>query len=1558
MIKLPGKSLGLVLAFLFVAFASATSQDSPQENNSNTLHSDAPRVNKNVMMEKAVRILRSGDYEKAEHGFRNLLTHYPEFASAHYNLGCSLALQGKKQHAIESLARSLETGFVEMIWYEHDEFSKRKGKNMFLPHGMHDDPDLSSLREMQGFKTILSEVRRRVEEVVGDTIPGNLRLAEDYSIIEDWNACREKLERAVELGADATAEIWHGTYGGYMFVPTFLLRDHIGKEKLDLLYHSAAMNGIHQSPLSPRSHYELARSLMMLEKREQALKSLRNAIALGWAKFSELSNDRVWKDVLTNEERTMMRSAASPPRPSLFAHSGHRGTLISAIMSSNGQLIVTLGGDGSVRLWDVKTNKEIRRLMDLGELHAGSFYDDSSGMSLTRISPTANIVDLSLDGRVLVAAGSDGSARVWDPATGQLKHILHGHSDKIRNAVISLNSKMLLTAGNEGTVILWDLDSGTRLGSFSKFSPGGSAKVAFSHDSNKFIIGDWSGNRIELYDAKTGKVLHQLKGSKGSLSTVQFSPSGELVLAAASDGRILIWDCQTGTVVKTLEHEQRVESAGFSADGKFVISASTVKPDADKQAVVCLWEVLSGREIRRFSSNSKSIAQIEMSPNGRLVLARSKDGILRVWDAMSGIERYQLTRIREARFADKGESILVAEGNMARLIETKTGEEISRFQGQAVPIYSALFSKTGRYLMTLVDRKYAQVWDLKTGAPRRRLEGHSDYISSLSHSPDEEVLLTASKDETARMWNLSSGKQVKVFQEDSEILLASFSLDAQTVLTASKTGTAHVWDSVTGQEKEQFRVTDGSYEYLESLHLSPNRSLLLTTGDPTALWDTSSGSLVQRLESQKHHLHTHPTYWGEFSSDGSLVSTLSTAGDLRVWDLASGKVALSFVNAQTRFGTSAFAPDAKTIVTACEDGSARLWSVESDKQIRRFDSRLITDRRSPQYFTEYALFSPEGDLIFTKAFSDRKAYIWEKATGKLRNRIEISAERLSGVSFSPKGRFVVLTGSDGVPVLWDLQSGTLRGYFYAFRNGSWAFVASDGRFDTDSLEDVQSLYWMVADSPYQPLPLDIFMRDYYEPRLLARILQGEEMPKLRDVSSLNRVQPKIQKIEVESDDAEDLVRISVTVSGASGKFQHGKEEVTIETGVYDLRLFRDGQLVGQWPDTAAEAALPTTAQSDVDLNKWRESTKICDSDELVTKTFIVRLPRNRAGEQIELSAYAFNHDRVKSSTAKTYYMIPNDLKIVKSRAFLITVGVNEYQGNIVNNLEFAVADARIVWNAMEPLLKNQKYEVISMPLTSTSEMHVDEALATKGNIQAVLDLLSGRPVNEKVMKQLPHSELLRPARPDDLVLIFFSSHGYTDSNEGIYYFFPRDIGEDHTKVSSELLKRCISSEEMSYWLRNVDAGELVLIVDTCHAAATVDQPGFKPGPMGSRGLGQLAYDKGMRILAASQADDVAIESNKIKQGLLTYALVRDGLDQQRAVQEGRITLGSWLRYAEQRVPTLYDEVLRGEIKDAKETVDKQVMPILPDEKRERTVQRPTLFDYGRNRSIVTLLSNE
>jgi uncharacterized caspase-like protein len=203
------------------------------------------------------------------------------------------------------------------------------------------------------------------------------------------------------------------------------------------------------------------------------------------------------------------------------------------------------------------------------------------------------------------------------------------------------------------------------------------------------------------------------------------------------------------------------------------------------------------------------------------------------------------------------------------------------------------------------------------------------------------------------------------------------------------------------------------------------------------------------------------------------------------------------------------------------------------------------------------------------------------------------------------------------------------------------------------------------------------------------------------------------------------------------------------------------------------------------------------------------------------------------------------------------------------------------------------------------------------------------------------------------VIIAFSGHGYTDL-QGRFYLLPSNSGAQSAITDTDLSK-FISSDELSQWLKDVDAGEMVMLIDACHSAASVPE-GFKPGPMGDRGLGQLAYDKGMQILAATQADDVALESEKLGQGLLTYALVQDGLEALKAAPggSGPITIKSWLHYAEKRVPELYDEIQAGKLRlvgNETQTGKPQLVgrdPIIDRAFYSQTAehaQTPALFDF-------------
>lgn len=684
-----------------------------------------------------------------------------------------------------------------------------------------------------------------------------------------------------------------------------------------------------------------------------------------------------------------------------------------------------------------------------------------------------------------------------------------------------------------------------------------------------------------------------------------------------------------------------------------------------------------------------------------------------------------------------------------------------------------------------------------------------------------------------------------------------------------------------------------------------------------------------------------------FSLDGKYVLTGSGDKTARLSEIETGRELRKFGGHSGIVKTVAFSPDGKYVLTS-SDNTAQLWETETGRGVRRFIGHLG--------FVDSVVFSPDGKYVLTGSH-DNTARLWETETGRaVRQFIGHSGWVISAV-FLADGKHV-LTGSwDSTSRLWDIATGREICSLVWFQNGVQVVVAPDGRFDASNLEEIKGLHWVMPDDPMRAYPLEIFMRDYYEPRLWPRLLNGEKF-ETSPVSQLNRTQPPVKIVGIERQrDKSDLVTVTIEVAKEKSERQRDEKGNLRETGVYDIRLFRDGQIVGQYADGKPQA-LPPSASNEEKLNAWRNEAQIkLDADGKRTIKFEnIKLPRKADLKQVEFSAYAFNEDRVISKADRKTFDIPADLTPLKGHAYLITIGVNAYQ-NPDLDLRFAANDARRIQTTLVDRLakSNLHNDIVQIPLISDYEIkshkHVlteksGEALATKTNFKTVLDLLAGRKVDDKLKAKIPNADRIRQARPEDMIIISFASHGYADNTgSGNFYFIPYDTGKLRGKqVSDELLSHAISSEELSLWLRDVDAGEMAMIVDACQSAAAVGTE-FKPGPMGSRGLGQLSYDKGMRILTATQADNVALENNKLEQGLLTYALIRDGLEAGKAfsLDHTSITLTEWLKYGEKRVPDLYDDVKSGKLRllllsDAKETPS-----------TASKVQKPSLFDFARKR---------
>lgn len=241
-------------------------------------------------------------------------------------------------------------------------------------------------------------------------------------------------------------------------------------------------------------------------------------------------------------------------------------------------------------------------------------------------NPKPGVVGLSLsrDGRTLVSAGGDGIIRIWNIETGQIIRTLTGHTNVIYKAVFSPNEKLIASSSRDTTVRIWDFETGRELHKLTEhicsvksvaFSPGGEMVAAVGNDG-----------MLKIWLVETGREIASLvhtdsKDVDVSNYSVIFSRDGRKIYAGNGDGTISEWDAETGKETNVWKaHKETIIALAFSPDYRLLAS------DGYNEANVKLWNAKTRRELRIFGgkTDDKLLEQshaVTFSPNGKLIAA-------------------------------------------------------------------------------------------------------------------------------------------------------------------------------------------------------------------------------------------------------------------------------------------------------------------------------------------------------------------------------------------------------------------------------------------------------------------------------------------------------------------------------------------------------------------------------------------------------------------------------------------------------------------------------------------------------------------------------------------------------------------------------------------------------------------------------------------------------------------------------------------------------------------------------------------------------------------------
>jgi hypothetical protein len=569
-------------------------------------------------------------------------------------------------------------------------------------------------------------------------------------------------------------------------------------------------------------------------------------------------------------------------------------------------------------------------------------------------------------------------------------------------------------------------------------------------------------------------------------------------------------------------------------------------------------------------------------------------------------------------------------------------------------------------------------------------------------------------------------------------------------------------------------------------------------------------------------------------------------------------------------------------------------------------------------------------------------------SGRIVARIPVQAP-LVRAGWIERSRLLWATTDDGAIHFHDAGDGTPQLTLQTFPDNRYFAIAPGGRYDTNLGADTTLVRWLVPDAPWRSLAAQTFMRDYYEPGLYRRLLDcranstcAAAFKPLRAIASLNRVLPetRITGVRAGRDPAEAVVTVEVR-EGVDAGAANGKTR----SGIHSPRLFRNGRLVATAPGPAEAARTDRTGPHTLDTTQAADAVHRLE--------FTVPLPTHEGGESQVFSAYAFNEDRIKGETA-TLDWTRAPIAPRPRHAYVLAIGIDDYDTPRFR-LNYAVADARLMASRLAAI---PGYETHHLVLAAERSADGKRTRVDRATLARVLSLLAGSGDRDATLAALRadgiDARMLQPATPDDTVIVSFSGHGWANPR-GDFYLIPGDArwpdGSDAPDPST-----VFATVDLVAPFQAMPAGEIALVIDACHSAASVADGRFKPGPMGDSGLGQLAYDKGIRILAATQADDVALEDARLGQGLLTYALAVDGLGAGEADLDGDgdIRIDEWLAYAVRRLPKLANDSRVGRITAAGNGTRGITFHDLPADAPARRVQQPALFDFNPQPSTVVL----
>lgn len=578
----------------------------------------------------------------------------------------------------------------------------------------------------------------------------------------------------------------------------------------------------------------------------------------------------------------------------------HENDVTDALFTNDNRWLITASLDGSVRVWNFQDGALEKEFnfesgildMDLNEknihLAAGRedgtlsiidltlqkhvfFYDFASG--------PVNVVKFHPNGQWLSIGTKKGATRVWKLFAGTPERGPQ-HGAEVFNIALSPDGKLMVSASADSTARISRAETGRQTHILTHYD--WVEDAAFSPDSDWFVT--VSDDRfVRVFDADSG--VEKLRMAHGSfVQKVAVSPDGNWILSTGYDRSARIWNAQTGGLVMEASLEDIGLALAFHPHGNVIVIG-------DESGNVTLWDISALEARVGYIQFAEFVNKAKFDPKGRWILVNTDDKNLwqipaeqwlTIRDGALGIKALSFSELTaQMKISPDAQWVVLSEdrevGDSMAIVynlETKVKHFLphrSKVTGLAISPDSRLLATTNK------DNSIVTIWEIETGEPVQTIPFEETAFTS-AFSPKDPILAVGLTDKTI-LWNLESNAEIAVLAQIGEIASLNFNAEGNWLATTSSDGGISVWDMNKGD------FTFPAYHFrqagkITSIDFNTEKQWLATAGEDgfVHLWDLNTGQEVVRIP------HGEMVSGLAFSPDGSLLSTVSRK-TIQFWDV-------------------------------------------------------------------------------------------------------------------------------------------------------------------------------------------------------------------------------------------------------------------------------------------------------------------------------------------------------------------------------------------------------------------------------------------------------------------------------------------------------------------------------------------------------------------------------------------------------------------------------------------------------------------------------------------------